>query len=537
MGSLDCFRRRRRAVTAALACIVLFLAPAAAQDSAKIRLDTNETLFSTLAAINLCGYDQDLNSSDPVRAAVRAKLGARLQASSAAELAREQLCTFYRSKQQPDGSRDLAQYVSLALHTGPAPEFALTTKEADLPPDASNVLGFLPLLKKFYQAAGLRTIWEEMQPEYESRIAQLQGPMTQLVLQTDLYLKMPMSGYLGSKFIVYVEPMGASGQVNARNYGVDYFLVASPGPGWLKTEQIRHTYLHFVLDQLVQRRANQLKRLDSLLDMVRSAPLEDSYKHDAGLLVVESLIRAIEARTLPVPKDSREPAAVEQMKACGLEPPEKAQSVESRLRECAARNAVRSGYVLAQHFYNQLLKFEQEPTSLRDSFGEMLMAIDLDREKKRIAEVEFHAQAAPDVFSASKRRPRQLLDVAEERLSQRDAQGAYRIAQQALELKVEDPARALFILGRAATLNKEMDNARILFERALQVAREPRMVAWSHIYLGRILDLMCNRETAMSHYQAAMRAGDTAPDTKAAADRGLQELPPGCKEEDDKDQD
>lgn len=536
MGSLDCFRRRRRAVTAASALLLVFLLPAAAQDTSKIRLDTNETLFSTLAAINMCGYDQDLGNSDPMRAAVRAKLVARMQASSAADLAREQICTFYRSKQQPDGARELAQYVSLALHTGPAPEFALTGKEADLPPDASNVLGFLPLLKKFYQAANLRSIWEELQPEYEGRIAQLQTPLSQLILQTDLYLKMPISGYLGSKFIVYVEPMGASGQVNARNYGTDYFLVASPGPGWLKTEQLRHTYLHFVLDPLVQRRANQLKRLDPILELVRSAPLEDSYKHDAGLLVIESLIRAIEARTLPVPKDASAPEAVEQLKACGMEPPEKPQQTESRLRECAVRNAMRSGFVLAQHFYGQLQKFEQEPTSMRDAFGDMMVTIDLDREKKRIAEVQFYTQAAPDVFSASKRKPRQLLDLAEERLSQRDAQGAHRIAQQALEQKVEDPARAMFILGRAATLNKDMDNARVLFERTLQVAREPRMVAWSHIYLARILDLMCNREIATSHYQAALRAGDSSPDTQAAADRGLKELPPGCKDE-DKDQD
>jgi len=535
LGSLDCFRRRRRAVTAASLLALALVLPAAAQDTSKIRLDTSETLFSALAAINMCGYDQDLNNSDPMRAAVRARLAARLQASSAADAAREQLCTFYRSKQQPDGSRDLAQYVSLVLHTGPAPEFALTGKEADLPPDASNVLGFLPLLKKFYEAADLRSLWTQLQPEYESRIAQLQRPVTALILQTDLYLKMPMSGYQGSRMVLYLEPMGASSQVNARNYGVDYFLVASPGPGWLKTEQIRHTYLHFVLDQLVQRRANQLKRLDPILELVRSAPLEESYKHDAGLLVVESLIRAIEARTLPVPKDSREPEAQAQLKECGLAVPEKPQNVQNALRECQVRRSMQAGYVLAQHFYDQLVKFEQEPTSMRDAFGDMMVLIDLDKEKKRIAGIQFAAQAAPEVVAASKKRTPQLLDLAEERLAQRDAQGAHRIAQQALEQKVEDPARAMFILGRAATLNKDMDNARMLFERTLQVAREPRMVAWSHIYLGRILDLMCNRANAVSHYRAALQAGDTSPDTKTAADRGIQELPPGCKEE-DKDQ-
>ena len=86
----------------------------------------------------------------------------------------------------------------------------------------------------------------------------------------------------------------------------------------------------------------------------------------------------------------------------------------------------------------------------------------------------------------------------------------------------------MFILGRAATLSKDIDGARMLFERTLEVAREPRMVAWSHIYLARILDLMCNRDNAVSHYKAALHAGDTSPDTKTAADKGVQELPPGC---------
>jgi len=48
------------------------------------------------------------------------------------------------------------------------------------------------------------------------------------------------------------------------------------------------------------------------------------------------------------------------------------------------------------------------------------------------------------------------------------------------------------------------------------------MVAWSHIYLARILDLQENREEALKHYRAALAAGDDKPDTKTAAERGLQ---------------
>ena len=47
-------------------------------------------------------------------------------------------------------------------------------------------------------------------------------------------------------------------------------------------------------------------------------------------------------------------------------------------------------------------------------------------------------------------------------------------------------------------------------------------MAWSHIYLGRILDLQDEREAAVEQYKAALNAGDSSADTRAAADRGLQ---------------
>ena len=49
------------------------------------------------------------------------------------------------------------------------------------------------------------------------------------------------------------------------------------------------------------------------------------------------------------------------------------------------------------------------------------------------------------------------------------------------------------------------------------------MLAWAHIYLGRLLDLNEERDAAVTHYRAALQAGDPTPDTRAAAERGLQQ--------------
>ena len=77
--------------------------------------------------------------------------------------------------------------------------------------------------------------------------------------------------------------------------------------------------------------------------------------------------------------------------------------------------------------------------------------------------------------------------------------------------------------ARVASLNKDMNSARDYFERTAQVARDPKLRAWAHIYLGRISDIQANRSAAVEHYKAALAAGDITPETRAAAERGLQQ--------------
>jgi hypothetical protein len=47
------------------------------------------------------------------------------------------------------------------------------------------------------------------------------------------------------------------------------------------------------------------------------------------------------------------------------------------------------------------------------------------------------------------------------------------------------------------------------------------VVGWSHVYLGRILDMKEEREAAVKEYQAALTTGAELPEVKAAAERGL----------------
>ena len=469
-------------------------------------LEPNETLFSVLAVMNACGYNHELAASDALRTAIRSDLAKAVAESEAAAAAQRQTCQFYRDHQQVDQVRDLSQYLSLAMNLGGPPQFSPIVKESDLPPDAGYVLGLVPMLERYYADVGLGKIWERHRPAYEKHIEQLHEPVSQMLLATDVYLKMPFSAGQGQRFIVYVEPQAAPGQVNARNYGSDYFLVVSPSGGAVRLREFRHAYLHHILDPLTQRRATAFKRLEPMLLAVKHAPMQEGFKHDIALLTMESLIRAIEARLVqPEARDKKEREEAE------------------KARRADAEASMKEGFVLTHYFFEALKDFEHSPVGLRDAFPEMLRNLFVDTERKRAEEIEFAELAAPEVVRAAAPRQVLLLDLAEDRLTRSDTRAAQRLSQQALDERREDPARALFILARAASMGGDMTGARAYFERSLEIAREPRMIAWSHIYLGRIFDLQENRETALRHYRSALAAGDTTPDTRAAAERGLEQ--------------
>ena len=89
--------------------------------------------------------------------------------------------------------------------------------------------------------------------------------------------------------------------------------------------------------------------------------------------------------------------------------------------------------------------------------------------------------------------------------------------------QIGDRGRALFILAEVAVANKDITGARDNFQKAIQETKDPKVIAWSHVYLGRILDLKEDRAGAVSEYRAALVAGAELPEIKAAAEHGLQQ--------------
>ncbi|HJX85318.1 MAG TPA: hypothetical protein VJ723_13335, partial [Candidatus Angelobacter sp.] len=195
----------------------------------KAQLEVSETIFSVAAALNSCGYDAGLDNSLPLRAAVRWEIQQAVRKSPEAGQLQSRLCEFQREHIPADPGRDTSQYISLAIELGGPPGFLPSLLEADLPPDAAHVLGFVSLLQKFYVAVGLHDIWLKHQAEYEAQVTRFHNAVADALTGTELYLKLPFSGYSGRRFVIYLEPMLSPGQVNSRNYAENYFLVVSPG--------------------------------------------------------------------------------------------------------------------------------------------------------------------------------------------------------------------------------------------------------------------------------------------------------------------
>jgi hypothetical protein len=85
-------------------------------------------------------------------------------------------------------------------------------------------------------------------------------------------------------------------------------------------------------------------------------------------------------------------------------------------------------------------------------------------------------------------------------------------------------------------MQRNVEDARHYFEETVRLGTDPRLLAWSHIYLGRMDDLEHSRDEALAQYQQALVTRDGQLDTKEAAERGLKEPygpPPGVRQQED----
>jgi tetratricopeptide (TPR) repeat protein len=158
----------------------------------------------------------------------------------------------------------------------------------------------------------------------------------------------------------------------------------------------------------------------------------------------------------------------------------------------------------------------------------MVYSMDVDQQVHRARQTEFDKEADAEVLEHSKPHKLAGMDLAEAQLSNGNITTASAMAQQVLAKQSDtiasaaDSARAYFILARAAAMTGHPEQAIDDFQKTLATSKEQRLLAWSHIYLGRMLDLDCKRDEALSEYKLALTVRDGREDTRLAAERGVK---------------
>jgi tetratricopeptide (TPR) repeat protein len=490
--------RSLRVVLPVLALIPLSVVRAAEQG----QLDGDPALFTVMAAINAAGYDADIGSTanHPLRQEVR-KYIAEKNPPSLAELK-----SFFASHKQPNATAELSQYVSFALSIQGPPGFAYRFQPDEIPPDASRLAGFDDLLRRFYKEADIETLWRKVQPAYEQVIAAYQAPVTNALIQANAYLRNPTSGYLGRRFQVYIDLLAAPFQVQTRSYKDDFFVVITPSPE-PQADQVRHSYLHYLLDPVALKFSEQLARIRGTADFAQGAPaLDEAYKTDYTLLATECLIKAVESRLAPGGVAAKQELANE---------------------------ALREGFVMTPAFAEQLVAYEKQEQALRLYFPDMVAAIDLSKEERRLSNVDFLRSVPVKLAKAPPPPPppvltgaRKTLEDAEALYLDRKLEPAKQAYLKALEQTDDKPlhARAFYGLARIAALQRDPGMAEKMFERALELNPEPEVRAWSYVYLGRLADARRDRAAATNNYKAALAVSNAPPGARQAAEKGLTQV-------------
>ncbi len=475
--------------------LALVLAPAGfAQQPGGVNLDSSEPLFAILAARIAAGEDPHATSG----------LGQESRRHVSDYLARKQLSinpqlrAFFAENRPPSGAAgSLSAYVSLALLMGPPPEYKPSAPQSDLPPDAKKLLGLVPLLKSFYDQANLTDLWAQMQPQILREIDRQSPAIRRSIEVSDAYLRFPSGAYLGRTYAIILSPLGPPGQVHSRIYGQNYYLVVTPSKD-PKLPEIRHQYLHFLLDPLAYKYAIDIDKKAELKFLVRPAPLlGPDFKEDFGLFVIESLIAAVELRI-----DKR--TAIEA-----------AETLDALAGQ---------GFILAPYFHTALIEYEKQDLPMSVALKDIILNINVAQEKEKLSKIKFtHKLEAASAGQALAMSPEESLLAQGENLI---AEGKYLEARLAFRTVLDtlnaQSERALFGIAVVSSNTRKPGLAEEYFRKTLEVAQDTRLATWSHIYLGRLYDLETDRKRALEEYRAAALTAASYPDAFRAVQDGLQ---------------
>lgn len=499
------FSRISLALFAFVAIPLAALWPVAAQQgNQSITVQTNQQVFDAMCALDAAGFDSNSTTLDmyPAYAALRARL---LQLNGPATQA---MRDFYRKHEFVNSDETVSPFLSFALVVTP-PDFSFIVPHNDVPPAVSSIDGFSDILRNFYAEAHLDREWASLQPQADAEVSRLIGPMRQVVFETAGYLRELMTPTTSRTFTVYVEPL-VGNRVNIRNIGNHYAMIVGPGPV-IPVDSIRHGFLHFILDPVVLKNQQVISTRRDLLQVANRAPqLPLGYHDDLVGLFDECLVRAAELRLEKLPPDR----------------------VESVLHQDDL-----TGFILVRPLYQQLIVFEKSEPAMSFYFPSLVRGINVASEEQRLANFQFAGPnekvASTGVAGEAEEKAadvalQQQLLLGDREIATQDGNAAASTFQGVLDQHPNLP-RAVYGLAIASALQGQGDKAEDLFEQLVHNSANPNspsaptpdILAWAHVYLGRMSDLRGNRQQAQEEYRAALAVSGAPDQARVAAQQGM----------------
>lgn len=484
-----------------------------------VRLDGSEAMFTTMCLLYASGFEADVNADTWTTFRAHMRETARAQKGPAVETARE----FYRQHQLKDPGATLSRYIWFGLVSGAAPDFQPVLTRDQLPPEVLQLEGFSEILSSYYVEQNIGTLWRQAQPVYNREIEQMQESVSQTVMVSTAYLREVLNPAEERTFNIIVDPL--VGRItNVRNFGNHYAIILS-GAKNVPMSVVRHAFLHFLLDPLPLTYSHVAIVKEPLFISAAKAPrLPEVLRDDFFSWFSECLVRAVE------------------LKLKRMSPGE---------RETAINEDDADGFTLVRPLFLGLTPFENSASSMKIYFPELVRGIDVKTELPREAAIHFAPAGSPEdsgqlsAEEVARRRKAEtpavttvpndqdviaLLTEGERRIAERDPRAA-EVSFQSVLAKYPEAARAWYGLGLVALMVHDADRAKFVFGRLTTgehaATQDPMVLAWSHIYLGRIYDDEGQLENAKAEFQAALAVSGAPEQAHQAAQKGLGELETG----------
>jgi hypothetical protein len=475
-------------------------------------IDLNETMFTTMCALYAAGYESNVNPDN--WSSFRAQMQERLRKQQGPAV--DALKEFYREHQFKDPGAMLSRYVWFGMVSGPAPKFQAVLQREQLPPDVLELEGFNEILSNYYREQKIGALWRGVQPLYEREVERLHDPVSQTLFQATAYLRAVVDPAVPRTFSVIVEPL--VGRItNVRSFGDHYAIILSGGEE-IPVDVVRHAYLHFLLDPLPQQYAHIVAVKRPVYEIAAKAPrLAPDLKDDFPSWFGECTVRAVE------------------VKLRRMSPSE---------RELALETNDADGYVLVRPLFMGLTGYEKAEPSFRDYFADLVRGIDVKAEQTRVAAIQFAPapteseakELSSEVLARRRARVSTLpsdveaideLTEGEKQIAEKNPRGAQASFESVLA-KYPDQPRAWYGLGLVALLDHDAEKAKEVFGRLTTGPRaalnDPMVMAWSHVYLARILEDEGQLERAKAEYHAVLGVQGAPAQAQQAAQKGLGDL-------------